>query len=121
MENKHTITHIEIPSPDLQKSIDFYSKVFGWQIEVMPDKSYAMFRIGDSNSGGGFDTTTKPASEKVGPGLVINVDDISSTLEEIKKAGGKIIQEKTEIGGGYGFYARFQDTNGNHLQIHSMK
>ena len=105
----------------MQKSVDFYSKVFGWQIVVMPDKTYAMFRIGDSKSGGGFDTSTKPASEKVGPGLLINVEDINSKLEETKKAGGKVVQEKTEIGGGYGFYARFQDTNGNHLQIYSSK
>ena len=121
MENQHTITHIEIPAPDIDKAKDFYSKVFGWQVEVMPDKTYAMFRIGDSNSGGGFDTSTKPAAEKVGPGIVIDVEDINSKLEEIKNAGGKVIQEKTEIPGGYGFYARFQDSNGNHLQIHSRK
>ncbi|HSP86600.1 MAG TPA: VOC family protein [Ignavibacteriaceae bacterium] len=121
MEEKHTITHIEIPSPDLQKSLDFYSKVFGWKTQVMPDNTYAMFIIGNSGTGGGFDTSTKPAQDKYGPGLVINVDDINSKLEEIKKAGGKVIQEKTEIPGGYGFYARFQDTNGNYLQIHSRE
>jgi predicted enzyme related to lactoylglutathione lyase len=49
------------------------------------------------------------------------VEDIPAKLEEIKEAGGKVIQGKTEIEGGYGFYARFQDTNGNHLQIHSRK
>jgi predicted enzyme related to lactoylglutathione lyase len=66
MENKHTITHIEIPAPYPDKAITFYSKIFGWETEVMPDKTYAMFRIGNSNSGGGFDTSTKPAELKVG-------------------------------------------------------
>ena len=89
MENKHTITHIEIPAPDLNKAITFYSKVFSWETEIMPDKTYAMFRIGNSRTGGGFDTSTKPAQEKYGPGIVINVDDINSKLEEIKKSRRK--------------------------------
>ena len=121
MENKHTMTHIEIPAPDLKKAMDFYLKVFGWETEIMPDGQYAMFKIGNSGTGGGFDASTKPAAEKVGPGIVINVEDISSKLEEIKRAGGKVTQQKTEIPGGYGFYARFEDTNGNHLQIYSAK
>jgi predicted enzyme related to lactoylglutathione lyase len=119
MENAHTITHIEIPAPNLQKAINFYSNVFGWETEVLPDKTYAVFRIGGSQSGGGFDTSTKPAPENVGPGLVINVVDILAKLDEIKSAGGKIVQKKTEIPGGYGFYARFVDPNGNYMQIHS--
>jgi len=116
----HTITHIEIPSPDMQKSIDFYSQVFGWETQVMPDGKYAMFKTGEK-TGGGFDTTTKPAAQGVGPGLVINVEDIDGTLQKIKNAGGKVVQEKTVIEGGWGAYARFTDTNGNHMQIHSMK
>jgi len=47
--------------------------------------------------------------------------DISPKLDEIKKAGGKVVQEKTEIGGGYGFYAQFIDPNGNYMQIYSAK
>jgi predicted enzyme related to lactoylglutathione lyase len=121
MESKHTITHIEIPAPDMEKAKKFYSEVFGWSVEVMPDGTYAIFSVGDTNTGGGFDASIKPAPEKSGPGLVINVEDIPEKLEEIIKAGGKVIQNKTEIQGGYGFYARFQDTNGNHMQIHSHK
>jgi hypothetical protein len=121
MQSSNTITHIEIPAPDLQKIMDFYSKVFKWEVEKMPDETYAMFRIGDTGTGGGFDTSIKPAGEKVGPGIVIDVENISLKLEEIEKAGGKVIRSKTEIPGGYGFYARFQDNSGNYLQIHSKK
>jgi uncharacterized protein len=119
MENNHSITHIEIPSPDLNKAVEFYGKVFGWETQVMPDGKYAMFKTGEK-SGGGFDANTTPAPEKTGPGLVINVGDINAKLEEIRKAGGKVFQEKTEIGGGFGYYARFIDPNGNHMQLHSM-
>lgn len=100
MENKHTISHIEIPSPDLQKAVDFYSKVFGWETEVMPDGTYTIFKIGDSGNGGGFDSSSLPAEDKVGPGIVIDVEDITEKFEDIQKAGGKVIKEKTEIRGG---------------------
>jgi len=114
----YSITHFEIPSPDLQRSILFYDTVFGWKSQTMPDGKYAVFSIGDTQSGGGFDTNTKPAEQGVGPGLVINVDNIPEMIEKIKKAGGIITQDKTEIPG-FGFYARFQDLNGNHMQIYS--
>lgn len=121
MENNHTITHIEIPAPDLNKAIAFYSKLFNWQIQILPPGDYAFFRIGTTQSGGGFDTGLKPAEEKCGPQLTIDVDDISTKLEEIQNAGGKIILAKTEIPGGHGFYACFRDPNGNYLQLHSRK
>lgn len=121
MENNHTITHIEIPAPDLNKAIAFYSNLFKWQIQILPPGVYAFFRIGTTQSGGGFDTGLKPAEEKCGPQLTIDVDDISTKLEEIQNAGGKIILAKTEIPDGHGFYACFRDPNGNYLQLHSRK
>ena len=121
MQNTHTITHIEIPAPDLKKAVEFYEKIFNWQIEILPQGVYAFFRIGSTKSGGGFDAGLKPAEEKCGLQITIDVDDISVKLEEIEKAGGKIILGKTEIPGGHGFYACFGDPNGNYLQLHSRK
>jgi len=113
----HVITHIEIPAPDMKGITDFYTKVFGWQI--MYDENYSLFRIGNTNTGGGFDASAKPAADKTGPGLVINVEDIPAKLEEIKAAGGKVVMEKTEIAGGHGFYAKFTDCCGNPMQVWS--
>ena len=45
MKHLHTITHIDIPAPDLDKAIEFYSKVFDWGIEVVTVEHYAFFRI----------------------------------------------------------------------------
>ena len=121
MKSNHTITHIEIPAPDLKKAVEFYAKLFNWQTEILPEGNYAYFRIGSTRSGGGFDVGLKPAKEKCGPQITIDVEDISIKLSEIEKAGGKIILEKTEIPGGHGFYACFCDPNGNYLQLHSRK
>ena len=119
MKENNTITHIEIPAPDLEKATRFYSKLFNWEITIVTEGQYAFFRIGDTQSGGGFDTSLKPAEKNCGPQLTIDVEDISQKLKEIVAAGGKIILDKTEIPGGHGFYAVFCDTNDNYLQLHS--
>ncbi|WP_257668971.1 VOC family protein [Parapedobacter tibetensis] len=118
MKQNNTITHIEIPAPDLMKAIAFYTSVFNWKIEMIAENSYAFFMIGDTNTGGGLDASLKPAPEKCGPQIIVDVNDIEQTLDRIKAAGGSITIEKTRIEGEHGFYAAFQDANGNHLQIH---
>ncbi|MCE7746504.1 MAG: VOC family protein, partial [Candidatus Heimdallarchaeota archaeon] len=37
------------------------------------------------------------------------------------KNGGKVIQEKTEIGNDFGFFALFEDNSGNILGLWSQK
>jgi uncharacterized protein len=109
--------HIEIPAPEMEKTVKFYIEVFGWEVELFPDKTYAMFK--DGAVGGGFDPTL--SIQKDGVNLILEVDDIPAKLEEIVEAGGKIVKEKTEIGEGYGFYASFLDVNGNRLSIWSKE
>ena len=119
MKQNNAITHIEIPAPDLAKAISFYSTVFNWKIQMINEGSYAFFRVGDTDTGGGLDASLQPAEEKHGAQVVVDVQDIEQTLAGIEAAGGTVTKTKTEIGGGHGFYACFQDTNGNYLQIHS--
>ena len=121
MEQNNTITHIEIPAPDLEAAIHFYSKIFNWNLEITEDGRYAYFKIGNTNTGGGFDSSLVPAPELQGPQVVIDVQNLEETMEKIKAAGGFITREKTPISGGHGFYAAFRDPNGNNLQIHSTR
>jgi len=109
--------HIEIPAPNLQLAVKFYQDLFGWEIEIIPDESYAFYK--DGSVGGAFDPDAIPQQE--GVNLVIEVEDIPAKLNEIEAAGGKITKDKTEIGGGYGFYASFLDVNGNRLSIWSKE
>ncbi len=121
MTTNNTITHIEIPAPDFQGTIDFYSKILNWKIQVVVPGGYAFFRIGDTNSGGGFDASLKVAADRHGTQVVVDVDDIAETLSKIESLGGKTTIPRTEIDGGQGFYAGFTDINGNHLQVHSKQ
>lgn len=119
MSYLHTITHIEIPAPDFTKALEFYSNVFEWGIELITVDHYAFFKIGNTGSGGGLDASLMPAPEKTGPQLTIDVENIETILARIEEHGGSIVEGKTEIPGGHGFYAIFTDPNKNYLQLHS--
>ena len=99
---------------------EFYESVFKWEIQVDTGMlDYAFFKSGDEGVGGAFQKSDKIAKGEIN--LNIEVEDIPKTLEKITKNGGKIIQEKTEIGNDYGFYAVFEDNSENILGIWSQK
>ncbi len=113
----HGICHIEIPCKDLQRIKDFYGSVFGWTF-TDSGEMYTVFSTGEG-PGGGFDlrTDSDPVSRSIV--LYIEVEDIPLYLEKVSGAGGKIIQEKTEISKEFGYYALFADSEENTLGIWS--
>jgi predicted enzyme related to lactoylglutathione lyase len=111
------IVHIEIPAPDLEKAAEFYSKVFGWKVDMEPEMDYALWSPGEEGVGGGFAKSDKPATE--GVLLHIGVEDIEAKLREIEAAGGKTVTSKTKISDEYGYYAEFTDVFGNKLGLWS--
>jgi len=52
------------------------------------------------------------------PKSIFSFDDANIELDRIEKAGGKIIQPKTEINPDIGFLALFHDSAGNEIAIH---
>lgn len=107
------ICHVEIPAPNLAKAKAFYEKVFGWKVQEPFSSGYCIFSADEMS--GGLDRDGKVADE--GVMLYLKVADIPATLKKITAAGGAIVKGKTEIGGGYGFYACFRDPNGNRLAV----
>lgn len=111
------ICYVEIPAPDIEKAGSFYSSVFGWTVSPsnLGDQPYWMFKAGEGQLMGGFDS-----SKPVQPGgviLYLKVDNIEAALTLVKEKGGAILREKFDIGGGYGFSAIFKDPNGNHVGL----
>ncbi len=113
------IVHFEIPADDIERAKKFYKNVFGWEIVSIPDMGYNILRTGPTSDDGmphekGFiNGGMLQRNECVkNPVVTINVEDIEKSLEEIKKAGGKIVKEPMKIGN-MGLAAYFQDTEGN--------
>jgi predicted enzyme related to lactoylglutathione lyase len=108
MNRNKTIDYVEFQADDLAAVQRFYSQVFGWEFEDYgPD--YTSFK--DGRIAGGFSRgTVSPGS---GPLIVIFVDDLRLTEQQVREAGGRISKEIFSFPGGSRFH--FIDPCGNEL------
>lgn len=112
----HPIVHIEISAKDLKKAGEFYSDLFGWTVEQLPEMNYATFDAA-GGPGGGFN----PVNDENPAGAVlvyVGTDNIEDSLSKAEKLGGKTIVPKTVIPG-MGWFAVFEDPTGNRLGLYT--
>jgi uncharacterized protein len=102
------ICYVEVPATDVDRSADFYSKVFGWKLRRRGDGAVAF----DDTTGevSGTWVTSRTASD---PGLLIYimVESVAAACTAVVANGGEIVQpigaDAPEI------TARFRDPGGN--------
>jgi hypothetical protein len=110
------ICYIEIPSTDIARSADFYSRVFGWRIRQRGDGQSAF----DDTTGevSGTWVLRRPPSAQPGLLIYIMVDSVAATLDAIVANGGEIVQpigaDAPEI------TARFRDPGGNVIGLYQQ-
>ena len=114
--SKRNVVHVEIPAANLESAGKFYSDLFGWKIQHMPEMNYTMWEAGD-HTGGGFPEVS--AEYPAGQVLVyIDSDDIEADLKNVAKLGGTVLRQKTEIPG-MGWFGIFKDPTGNVLALYT--
>ncbi|MEK6337102.1 MAG: VOC family protein [Acidobacteriota bacterium] len=110
------ICYLEIPALDRQRSADFYSKVFGWELRKRGDGSIA-FDDGVGEVSGTW-VTGRPPSPTPGLLIYIMVDSVANTIETVVAHGGEIVQpigaDAPEI------TARFRDLAGNVIGLYQQ-
>jgi uncharacterized protein len=116
------VGHFELPADIPERARKFYSTVFGWKMNVMPEMDYTMVSTGPVDPekmmpsepgyiGGGIG---KRGGNLVHPVVTIIVEDLSAHEKTIEKNGGKILQKKQPIGDGtMGYTGYFKDSEGN--------
>ncbi len=121
------VVHFELPAEDRKRIADFYTKAFGWKIQMLGEemKNYSLATTAETDEkgmvktpgtiNGGFFLKTKDVNSHH-PSVVIAVDDIKEAMKKVKAAGGKMTSEPQPIPG-VGQFATFTDTEGNHLSI----
>jgi predicted enzyme related to lactoylglutathione lyase len=84
------ICYIEIPATDIERSADFHSRSFGWNIRRRDDGSVS-FDDGVGEVSGMWVLGRAPAVE---PGFMISimVDSMAGTLATIVANGGEIVK-----------------------------
>ena len=108
------ICYVEIPATDLNRSVAFYTTVFGWSVRQRGDGSLA-FDDGVGEVSGTWILGRPPSSQ---PGLLlyIMVDSVAATLEAVIANGGEVAQpigaDAPEV------TARFRDPAGNLIGLY---
>ena len=114
------VVHFEIPTDDEARAREFYSSIFGWQLQPMDEMQYTLVRTtpvdeqtqlptepGAINGGLMMRSAETPA-----PVITVDVDSIDDSLKQIESSGGSTVTPRTEIPG-MGAFAYFKDTEGN--------
>jgi uncharacterized protein len=127
MKKMNPVVHFELPAADRARMAEFYTKVFGWQTQMLGEEMGNYVTVETTPAGpdgrptmpgainGGF-YPLKPGDPAQHPSLVIAVDDIKEATANVTKSGGKVPGEPVMIPG-VGLYVSFIDTEGNRLSI----
>jgi predicted enzyme related to lactoylglutathione lyase len=121
----NSFVHVELNSADPQKAKAFYSKLFDWKLEdvpnsAVPDNSYTMINVGTGTGGGIMKQIPGGPSGWL---AYVLVEDIHAATEKAKSLGGKVMKDVTEVMG-MGSLSFIQDPTGAVLglwQTNEMK
>ena len=118
------VVHFEIVAIDPNRAIEFYTKVFGWEIKKAEgEMDYWMVIACPHNTPGAINgglrkemgTDKKEMTKSVnGFVCIVAVDDIDDIYSKVEINGGKIMQPKMSVPK-VGQLGYFLDTEGNML------
>lgn len=106
------VVHFEIPSNDPEKTLKFYQDCFGWQYTRFGQEEYWLANTGDTNTPGINGAIMKRKDPRQPVANSIEVPNIDTAMETVKKNGGQIVVPKMAIPT-VGYLAYFTDPDGN--------
>ena|SRR5580765_15559 len=120
----NALNWFEVPVLDFARAKAFYSAIFDFEMPEMamgPNQMGFLLHEQGKGVGGAIVKGEGYVPSLTGTLVYLSAGaDLRGVLGRVAAAGGKVLRERTEIGGGMGFYAEFADTEGNRLGLHSM-
>jgi len=111
-------THFELVTNNFEKTADFYTSVFGWQVQKWEGPvDYWLVTTGDTSTPGINGGLLPAGGPFTGTVNTIEVDDIDAAIAKVKAHGGEMVFEKDSIPG-VGFQAYFKDNAGIIVGLH---
>ncbi|MBU43790.1 MAG: glyoxalase [Spirochaetaceae bacterium] len=114
----------EIPVLDLENAKSFYEKILQQKLEIheLGPLRMAWFPMKEGAYGCAGTLVQAQTYEPSYSGTMIylGVDDIDAVLKRVSEAGGKVLNEKSQIGE-HGYVGHFEDCEGNRVGLHSDK
>jgi lactoylglutathione lyase len=123
------LLHTMIRVGDLQRSVDFYTKLLGMRElrrRDVPDGKYtlAFLGYGDGNASGGaeIELTYNYGTEKYEQGnafghLALGVPDVAAACEKVRAGGGKVTREAGPVKFGTTIIAFVEDPDGYKIEL----
>lgn len=124
---QHAINWFEIPVSDFARAKKFYESVFNYQMpeSIMGEVRMGFFIYDFQNGGRGgaiVHNTALHKPSKNGTLVYLNCDpDLMVVLDRVEPSGGRVVTPKTIVAENLGFWALIEDTEGNHVALHSMQ
>jgi predicted enzyme related to lactoylglutathione lyase len=115
------INWFEIPCEDLDRATIFYEKVLGTKMNRQgPEDGMSIFASQPTGIGGTLVKRNLQRPGRAGTLVYLNCDgDLDGVIARVSEAGGLVLVPKTEVPGGYGYFACLRDSEGNHIGVHS--
>jgi lactoylglutathione lyase len=121
------ILHTMIRVGDLQRSIDFYTRIMGMSLirtTDRPDQKYSLAFVGygDESAGAVLELTYNYGVDRydIGGGfghIAIAVPDAAAACERIRASGGTVTREAGPVKGGNSVIAFVQDPDGYKIEL----
>jgi len=118
----NAITWFEIPASDIHRAVSFYETMLDAKLTQFPSEDACyMFPANPGSVAGALIQRADATPAGSGTTVYLNVDGkLDASLKRAEKLNAKILVPRTEIPGGYGYYACVQDSEGNHVGLHSQ-
>ena len=121
------ILHTMIRVGDLQRAIDFYTRVMGMKLLRTSENTeykYSLAFVGydDETSSSVIELTYNWGTEQYNHGdafghIAIGVDDVAQMCNDVKQAGGKVTREAGPVKGGKTIIAFIEDPDGYKIEL----
>lgn len=121
------ILHTMLRVGDLQRSIDFYTRVMGMRVLRTTDRpqqgySLAFVGYGDESTDAVLELTWNHGVDRYELGtayghIAIEVPDAAESCERIRAAGGKVVREAGPVKGGSTVIAFVEDPDGYRIEL----
>jgi predicted enzyme related to lactoylglutathione lyase len=114
--------HVELNTPDPEKAKAFYSKLFQWQLEDMPNPAvpggtYTLVKVGEGTGGGIIKQIPGGPSGWL---AYVLVDDIHAATKRAASLGAEVMKGVTEVTG-MGWFSFIRDPTGAVLGLWQTK
>ena len=120
----NSIDWFEIPVLNFDRAKEFYSRIYNYEMTETTRNSLRIGFLPMDRDAKGVGGTIVQGNDFIPTSLGVKVylnagKDLMDVLNRVIAAGGEIIVHKTLINDEFGYFAMFEDTEGNHISLHS--